>query len=73
MKYYIAIEEMRSTVVEVEADNYDDALYKAEDAYCKDVISLNDCQYIDDGTQFYDETDTWCEDTETTKDFLKIK
>lgn len=73
MKHYIAIEEIRRTVIEVEANSSIEALSKVENAYCEDKINLNDYQYISDGTQFYDETDTWCEDTETTKDFLKIK
>lgn len=59
MKFYIAVEEMRSTVVEVEADNSEQAISKAERAYADDVICLNDTDYIDDGTCFYDETDRW--------------
>lgn len=59
MKFYIAVEEMRSTVVEVEAENEDEAILKAENAYYEDEICLNDYDYIDDGTIFYDETDRW--------------
>lgn len=59
MKFYIEVEEMRSTVVEVEAENIDEALLKAETAYSEDEICLNDVDYIDDGTCFYDETDKW--------------
>lgn len=58
-KFYIAVEEIRSTVVEVEAENYEQALAKVEKAYSEDEISLNDTNYIDDGTCFYDETDQW--------------
>lgn len=59
MKFYIAVEEMRSTVVEVEADNESEAIQKVEHAYSEDVICLNDVNYIDDGTCFYNETDRW--------------
>lgn len=59
MKFYIEVEETRSTVVEVEAKSVDEALLKAETAYSKDEICLNDVDYIDDGTCFYDETDKW--------------
>lgn len=61
MKFYIAVEEMRSTVIEVEADNKDEAFSKVEEAYSDYIISLNSNDYIDDGTCFYDETDTWSE------------
>ena len=63
MKFYIAVEEMRSTVIEVEADSSEQAISKAERAYADDVICLNDTDYIDDGTEFYDETDRWTETT----------
>lgn len=59
MKFYIAVEEIRSTVVEVEADNVEQAMSKVENAYAKDEICLNYVDYIDDGTLFYDETDRW--------------
>ena len=59
MKFYIVVEEMRSTVVEVEAENVDNALLKAETAYSEDEICLDGVDYIDDGTCFYDETDKW--------------
>lgn len=61
MKYYISVEEMRSTVVEVEADSLSVAIDKVENAYNEDKICLNDNDYIDDGTCFYDETDRWNE------------
>ena len=57
MKFYIAVEEMRSTVVEVEAENSEEAKQKAEKAYSEDKICLNNVDYIDDGTCFYDEVD----------------
>lgn len=63
MKFYIAVEEMRSTVVEVEADSSEQAILKTERAYDDDAICLNDTDYIDDGTEFYDETDIWTEVT----------
>lgn len=59
MKFYIAVEEMRSTVVEVEAENSEEAKQKAEKAYSEDKICLNNVDYIDDGTCFYDETKVW--------------
>lgn len=61
MKYYISIEEVRSTVVEVEAETIEQAEEKVEKAYDEDMICLNDIDYIDDGTCFYDETDKWKE------------
>lgn len=61
MKFYIEVEEMRSTVVEVEADNAEQAISKVEQAYDDDVICLNGVDYIDDGTEFYDETSRWTE------------
>ena len=73
-KYYIAVEEVRSTVVEVEAETADKAIEIAENAYCEDVICLNDTDYIDDGTQFYDETDRWTEATELgLTNFMKLE
>ena len=59
MKFYIAVEEMRSTVVEVDAETVDEALSKVEEAYSEDEVCLNSVDYIDDGTCFYDETDKW--------------
>lgn len=58
MKFYIFVEEVRSTTVEVEAESSEEAIQKAEEAYNDDEICLNDVSYIDDGTCFYDETDT---------------
>lgn len=57
MKFYITVAETRSTIVEVEAENSEEAIQKAEEAYDDDEICLNDMSYIDDGTCFYDETD----------------
>ena len=59
MKFYISVEEMRSTVVEVEAETEAEAIGKVENAYAEDEICLNDVDYIDDGTCFYNETDKW--------------
>lgn len=59
MKFYIAVEETRSTVLEVEAATPEDALQKAEKAYEKDEVCLNHVDYVDDGTCFYEETETW--------------
>lgn len=75
MKFYIAIEEMRSTVIEVEASNADEAISKVERAYDEDEICLNSVDYIDDGTCFYDETDKWlpCIDGGYEVRFQKIK
>ena len=75
MKFYIVVEEMRSTVVEVEAESVDEALRKTETAYSEDEICLNDVDYIDDGTCFYDETDKWapCIEGGYATNFQKIK
>lgn len=59
MKYYIAVEEMRSTVIEIEADSADEAMSKVEKAYNDDVVCLNSTDYIDDGACFRDETNEW--------------
>lgn len=59
MKFYISIEEVRSTVVEVEADNESEAINKVENAYGEDKVCLDSPEYIDDGTCFYNETDKW--------------
>ena len=73
MKFYIAVEEMRSTVIEVEAENSEEAKQKVEKAYSEDEICLNDVDYIDDGTCFYDETDKWKKIVEECgADFQKI-
>ena len=61
MKFYFAVEERRSTVVEIEAANAEEALSKVEEAYGEDEICLNDVNYINDGACFYDETDQWTE------------
>lgn len=58
MKYYIAIEERRSLVVEVEAESVEKATYMAQQAYDAEEITL-DKDAIDDDTQFFDETDRW--------------
>lgn len=60
MKFYIAVQEMRSTVVEVEANNQDEAIAKAEKAYYNDDICLDSAEYVDEGSAcFYDESDDW--------------
>ena len=75
MKFYIAVEEMRSTVIEVEAENESEAINKVENAYAEDEICLNSVDYIDDGTCFYNETDTWksCIENGYVTNFQKIK
>ena len=74
MKFYIAVEEMRRTVIEVEADNKYEAIDKVEKAYCDNVICLDNFRYVDDGTCFYDETDEWgkCIESGYEADFQKI-
>lgn len=75
MKFYIAVQELRSTVVEVEANNVDEAISKAEKAYYNDDICLDDVGYIDEGSAcFYDETDDWamCIEDGYGRNFLKI-
>lgn len=64
MKFYVSIVEHRSKVVEVEAGEYEDALTKVETAYYDGVISL-DMNDIDDGTEFFNETDAWTSCIET--------
>lgn len=64
MKFYVGVVEHRSKVVEVEAGGYEEALTKAEAAYYDDVILL-DMNDIDDGTEFFDETDLWTPCIET--------
>lgn len=64
MKFFIAVEETRSTVVEVEANTAEEAISKAEESYCNNDICLDSADYIDDGTCFYDETDRWAEAAE---------
>ena len=59
MKFYISVEEVRSTVVKVEAESLEKAIQKVEKAYSEDEVCLDDASYIDDGTTFYDETDRW--------------
>ena len=58
MKYYIAVEEKRSTVIEVEADNLSQAIDKVDKAYERNEINLNSDIYTDD-IDFLDETDKW--------------
>ena len=74
MKFYIAVEEVRSTVVEVEAKNLDEAIYKTEEAYMEDVICLDNVMYVTDGTEFYDQTDYFesCTKDGYEPDFQKI-
>lgn len=75
MKYYIAVEEVRSTVVEVDAESESEAMLKIEKAYSEDEICLDKPQYINDSTQFYDETELWMEVIKNgfKKEFQKIK
>lgn len=75
MKYYIAVEEIRSTVVEVDAESESEAMSKIEKAYSEDEICLDEPQYINDDTQFYDETELWMEVIKNgfKKEFQNIK
>lgn len=56
MKYYIEVEEIRSTVVEIEAASEKEAILKAEAAYYDNTICLDDAKYTNDGTEFSNET-----------------
>ena len=58
MKFYIAVVETRSTVVEVGAETLEEAKNKAIDAYNEGIICLDGEDYADD-TDFLDETDAW--------------
>lgn len=74
IKNHFDKEEKRSTVLEVEAEKREKALEKAEEAYEKNEVCLNHTDYIDDGTCFYDETETWreCIENGYNQDFQKL-
>ena len=55
MKFYIEIEETRIKVVEVEAENSEEAIEKTKEAYKLDEIYMDDVSYIAE-TSFSDET-----------------
>lgn len=60
MRYFIAVEEKRNKVVEIEANSESEALARAEEAYYDDEICLDEPEYIEDGTtSFTNETDDW--------------
>lgn len=75
MKFYIAVEEIRSTVIEVDAESLNDAINKAENAYYENEICLDNIKYIVDGTLFNDETAEWEQSIKLgyKPDFQKIK
>ena len=62
MKFFISVEETRSTTVVVEADTFENALLAVEDAYCRDEVCLDNPDCIHDGTEFYDVTDRYSPD-----------
>lgn len=62
MKFFISVEETRSTTVVVEADTFENALLAVEDAYCRDEICLDNPDCICGETEFYDVTDRYSPD-----------
>lgn len=52
MKYIVQISETLTKRVEVEADNYEDARHKIENAYYNNEIVLTADDYVDDSVQF---------------------
>lgn len=58
MKFYISVVETHSTLVEVEAENSEEAINKTIDACNEGIICLDDEGYTDD-LDFIDETDKW--------------
>lgn len=58
MKFYICVKEVRSTAVEVEAENEQEAMKKAEEAYRTGDICLDDPECTED-VALYDHTSRW--------------
>ena len=52
MKYYVSVTETLNRVVSVEAENENEAIEKAKDAYCKNEIVLSGDDYLDDSSRF---------------------
>lgn len=53
--YYISVTETLNKIVEVHAENEQEALQKAEDSYYNDEFELDSEDFVD--TQFNDETE----------------
>ena len=53
--FYISVIEMLNRIVEVQAEDSDEALQKTEDAYYNGEIVLDSEDFVD--TDFYDETE----------------
>ena len=57
MKYDVAIEEMSSRVIEVEADSLEDAYYKAETMYYNEEVVLDSSDFADVNIEVLGETE----------------
>lgn len=64
MKYYVSVTETLNRVVSVEAENENEAIEKAKDAYCKNEIVLSGDDYLDDSSRFELEKQEDVEDVE---------
>ena len=64
MKYYVSVTETLNRVVSVEAENENEAIEKAKDAYCKNEIVLFGDDYLDDSSRFELEKKEDVEDVE---------
>lgn len=64
MKYYVSVTETLNRVVSVEAENENEAIEKAKDAYCKNEIVLSGDDYLDDSSRFELEKKEDVEDVE---------
>lgn len=73
--FYIAVTEMLSRVVRIEAENELDALDKVDSAFNEGLYSLNGEDFVD--RQVDDETDEWESMIEQglkdKKDFMEVK
>lgn len=60
MRYFIAVEEKRYKVVEIEVNSESEALARTEKAYYDGEIYLDEPEYIEVGTtSFTNKTDDW--------------
>lgn len=57
MKYDVAIEEILSRVIEVEADSLEDAYYKAEAMYYDEEVVLDSNDFADANIEVLGETE----------------
>lgn len=57
MKYDVAIEELSTRVIEVEADSLEDAYYKAEAMYYNEEVVLDSNDFADVNIEVIGETE----------------